>query len=161
MSICSFDQCCICVFVFVYLQVRHPGTLFMRPSYHYIFKNIAHVMSICKFDQCCICIFVYFCLCICKSDTQKFIFEVLLQLPFQKYSTCHVCLQLWPMLYLHHFWGPCIITFQKIYGLYGLKHRVEIRGGVTRRDDDDKRQWKIALLSLWAVGRPSFAISSL
>ena len=45
--------------VFVYLQVRHPGALFLRSSCHYVFKNIAHVMSICNFDQCCICVFVY------------------------------------------------------------------------------------------------------
>ena len=38
---------------------------------------------------------------------------------------------------------------------------MEIRGGVTRRDDDERttnKQWKIELLSLWAVGRLSFAI---
>ena len=97
----------ICVFVFVYLQVRHPGTLFLRSSYHYLFKNIAHVMSICNFDQCCICVFVHLYLCICKSDNRE-----------------------------HCFWGPCIITFQKIYGLYGLKHHiVKKKGGVTRQDE--------------------------
>ena len=62
MSICNFDKCCICVFV--YLQVRHQGTLFLRSSCHYLFKNIAHVMSICNFDQCCICVFVYLCICV-------------------------------------------------------------------------------------------------
>ena len=117
---------CICVLlVFVYLQVRNLERFF-RSSYHYPFKNIAHVMSIWNFDQYCTCVFLY--LCICKSDTQE-----------------------------HCFWGHCIITFQKISGLYGLKrHIVKIRGGVTRRDDDE-RQWKIGLLSLWAVGRLSFA----
>ena len=124
---------CICVYVFVYLQVRHPGTLFLRSSCHYLFKNIAHIMSICNFDQCCICIFVYLYLCVCKSDTQNIVSEVLLPLPFQKYSTCHVYLHLWPMLYLricvfvylylcicksdtreHCFWGPLTITFSKI-----------------------------------------------
>ena len=33
-------------------------------------------------------------------------------------------------------WIIGVITFQKIYGLYGLKHHiVEIRVGVTRRDE--------------------------
>ena len=33
-----------------------------------------------------------------------------------------------------------VIGFQKIYGLYGLKHHiVEIRGGVTRRDNDERQ----------------------
>ena len=53
-----------------------------------------------------ICVFVYLYLCICKSDTRE-----------------------------HCFWGPGIITFQKIYGLYCLKgHIVEIRRGVTLVD---------------------------
>ena len=42
-----------------------------------------------------------------------------------------------------------------------IHHIVKIRGGVTRRDDDERtndKQWKIGLLSLWAVGRLSFAI---
>ena len=56
--------------VFVYLDVRHSGTLFLRSSYHYLFKNIAHVRSICKFDPNCICVFVYLYLCICMSDTR-------------------------------------------------------------------------------------------
>jgi len=52
-------------------------------------------------------VFVYLYLCICKADTWE-----------------------------HCFSGSCIITFQKIYGLYGLKHHiVEVRGDVTRRDD--------------------------
>ena len=138
------------------------------------------------FAYLCICIFVYLCICICIFASQtprNIVFMVLTPLPFKKYNTCHVYLQLWPMLYLricvfvylylcicksdtreHCFWGPCIITFQKIYGLYGLKHHtVEIRGGVTRRDDErtnERQQWKIGLLSLWAVGRLSFAINT-
>ena len=97
LCVCVFVYLCICVFVFVYLQVRHPGTLFLRSSYHYLFKNIAHVMSICNFDQCCICVFVYLCICICVFASQtpgNIVFEVLLPLPFQKYSTCHVHPQL-------------------------------------------------------------------
>ena len=100
MSIRNFDQCCIgvfvylriCVFVFVYLQVRHPGTLFLRSPYHYLFKNIAHVMSICNFDQCCICVFLYLCICICVfvfvylqvRQPGTFFSEALLPLPFSK-----------------------------------------------------------------------------
>ena len=38
----------------MYLHVRHSGTFFLRSSYHYFFKNIAHVRSICNFDQSCI-----------------------------------------------------------------------------------------------------------
>ena len=100
--------------VFVYLQVRHPGTLFLRSCYHYLFKNIAHVMSVYNFDQFCICVFVYLYLCICKSDT---------------WEPC--------------FWGPCIITFQKIYGLYGLKHHIVemevLPGGTNERTNDNGR----------------------
>ena len=40
--------------MYLYLYFIHSGTLFLRSSYHYLLKNIAHVMSICNFDQCCI-----------------------------------------------------------------------------------------------------------
>jgi len=33
---------CICEFAFVYLGVRHLGTLFLMSSYHLVFKNISH-----------------------------------------------------------------------------------------------------------------------
>ena len=56
-----FVYLCICVVVFVYLHVRHLVTLFLRSSYHCLFKNIAHVRSICKFDPNCIRVFVYLC----------------------------------------------------------------------------------------------------
>ena len=36
---------CIYVFVFVYLQVRHPKTLFLRSSYHHLSENIWFVWS--------------------------------------------------------------------------------------------------------------------
>ena len=136
---------CICVYVFVYLQVRHPGTLFLRSSCHYLFKNIAHVMSICNFDQCCICVFVYLCICICVFASQtpgNIVSEVLLPLPFQKYSTCHVYWQLWPMLYLR----ICVFVY-----LYLC---------IYEQTTNDKQQWKIVLLSLRAVGRLIFAIIS-
>ena len=72
---------CICVVVFVYLLVTHSGTLFLRSSYHNLFKNIAHVRPICKFDPNCICVFA------CPT-LSNIVFEVLVPLPFQKYSTC-------------------------------------------------------------------------
>ena len=133
----------ICVFVFVYLQVRHQGPLFLRSFYHYLFKNIAHVMCICDFDQYYLCVFVYLCIYIFVFESQtarNIVSEALLPLPFQKYSKCNVYLQLWPMLYLricvfvylcicvfvylylcickpdtqeHCFWGPLTITFFK------------------------------------------------
>ena len=84
---------CICVLVFVYLNVRHLGTLFLRSSYHYLFKNIAHVRSICNFDRSCICVFVYLCICICVFARQtpgNIVFEVLVSLPFRKYMVCMV-----------------------------------------------------------------------
>ena len=97
LQLCPKLYLCICVFVFVYLHVRHLGTLFLRSPCYYHFKNIAHVMSICNFDQCCICVFVYLYICICVFASQtprNIVSEVLLPLPFQKYSTCSVFLQL-------------------------------------------------------------------
>ena len=47
-----------------------------------------------------------------------------------------------------------IISSQKIYGLYGLKHHiVEMRGGVTDagRTNGDERTLKIELLSQWKL----------
>ena len=40
-----FAYLCICVFVFVYLQVRHPGTLFLRSLYHHLSENVWFVWS--------------------------------------------------------------------------------------------------------------------
>ena len=80
-----FAYLCICVFVFMYLQVRHPGTLFLRSLYHHLSENIWFVWS--------------------KTS----------------YS--------------------------------GDKRRC-YQAGRTTNDE----QWKIVLLSLWAVGRLSFAI---
>ena len=46
-------------------------------------------------------------------------------------------------------WIVGVISFQKMYGLYGLKHHiVEISGYVTMRDERTKKQLKIELLSL-------------
>ena len=46
---------------------KHSGTLFLGSSYHYLFKNIAHVRGICRFYPNCIFVFVfvYLCVCIC------------------------------------------------------------------------------------------------
>ena len=51
--------------IFVYLNVRHSGTLFlMYCMYHYFFKNISHVRPIWNFDRICICVFVYMYVCV-------------------------------------------------------------------------------------------------
>ena len=45
-------------------------------------------------------------------------------------------------------WIVGVISFQKMYGLYGLKHHiVEISGDVTDAGRTNKRQAKIGLLS--------------
>ena len=46
---------------------KHSGTLFLGSSYHYLFKNIAHVRGICRFYPNCIFVFVFVYLCICMS----------------------------------------------------------------------------------------------
>ena len=51
-------------------------------------------------------------------------------------------------------WIVGVISFQKMYGLYGLKHHiVEIRGDVTMRDGRRRtnEQVKIELLSQWKL----------
>ena len=54
-------------------------------------------------------------------------------------------------------WIVGVMSFQKIYGLYGLEHHtVEINGDVTMRTDGrtykpTKKQVNIELLSQWAV----------
>ena len=45
-------------------------------------------------------------------------------------------------------WIVGVISFQKIFGLYGLKHHIlEISGDVTNAGRTDERQVKIMLLS--------------
>ena len=78
---------------------KHSGTLFLGSSYHYLFKNIAHVRGICKFYPNCIFVFVFVYLCICVvylhvKRLVNIIIEVLVPFPFQKYSTCQVFLQI-------------------------------------------------------------------
>ena len=65
-SLSSNDRC-ICVFV--YFHARHLGTLFLRSSHHFLFKNITLVWSNCKFYPSCICVFVYLYLCIWSHHT--------------------------------------------------------------------------------------------
>ena len=51
-------------------------------------------------------------------------------------------------------WIVGVISFKKIYGLYGLKHHiVEICGDVTDagRTTNDDEQGKIVLLSQWML----------
>ena len=52
----------------------------------------------------CLCIFT--CIFVFVLHTLRNL-EVLVPLPSKKYSTCHVYLQLWPMLYLH----ICVFVF--------------------------------------------------
>merc|ERR1712173_111461 len=56
---------CICVFVFLYLCVRHMGISFLISLNNPLFKNIPHVGSFWHFVICCICVFVYLCICVC------------------------------------------------------------------------------------------------
>ena len=45
------------------IECQTLGNIVLRSSYHYLFKNIAHVRHICNFDRSCICVFVYLCIC--------------------------------------------------------------------------------------------------
>ena len=54
LCICIFVYLCICVFAHQILM-----NIFLRSSYHNLFKNIAYVMPMFNFNQSCICIFVY------------------------------------------------------------------------------------------------------
>ena len=95
---------CICVFVFVYFDVRHLGTLFLRSSNNILFKNIAHVVPMFNFNQSCICVFVYLYL----GNEGVLVGELVVD----------------------------VISFQKIFGLCGLKcHIVEIWRDVTFEDN--------------------------
>ena len=68
------------------------------------------VVYLCLCILTCIWPKLYLCICICvfaSQTTGNIVFEVLLPLPFQKYSTCDVYLQLWPQLYLR----ICVFVF--------------------------------------------------
>ena len=94
----------VCVFVYVYLHIRYSWTLFLRSSYHNLFKNIAHVVPVLNFSQSCICVFVYLYL----GNEGVLVGELVVD----------------------------VISFQKIFGLCGLKcHIVEIWRDVTFGDD--------------------------
>ena len=94
-----------------------------------LFKNIPHVGSFWHLVICCICVFVYLYLCICAWDTWKY-----------------------------QFWYPWTKSFQKMYGLYGLKHHtVEMSRDATdgrRRTREDKATQPLD------AGRLSFAIQN-
>ena len=124
-----FVYLCICVFVFVYLHVRHLGTLFLRSSYNYIFKNIAHVRSICYFDRSCICVFVFVYLHVRHLGTLF-------------------------LRSLYHYLSENIWFVWSKTSYSGDKRRCYQAGQTNER----RQQWKIGLLSLWAVERLSFAI---
>ena len=109
---CVFVYLYICVIVYVYLHIRYSWTLFLRSSYHNLFKNIAHVVPMFNFNQSCICVFVYLCICIfvfVRTARGNIIFDILEQSSFQKYTTCWVFLALRHMLYL------CICVFVFVY----------------------------------------------
>ena len=55
---------CICVFVFLYLCVRHMGISFLISLNNPLFKNMPYVGSFWHFIICCICVFVYLCICV-------------------------------------------------------------------------------------------------
>ena len=102
-SICKFDLNCICVFVYLYFCICMSETWehCFRSPLTITFSKIYHLIGLS--DHLTQTVFVYLCICICVFASQtprNIVFEVLLLLPFQKYSTCHVYLQLWPMLYL-------------------------------------------------------------
>ena len=82
--------------------------IFLRSSYHNLFKNIAYVMPMFNFNQSCICLFVYLCICV------------------------FVYLYLGNKRVVVGEWIVDVISFQKIFGLCGLKcHIVEIWRDVT------------------------------
>ena len=96
-----FVYLCICICV---LYVRHLGTLFLRSSYHLLFKNVSHHGSFQSVSKCLILlptnhkrvwqtVFVYLCVCMCVFGCQtlgKIVFEVLIPSAFQKYITSWV-----------------------------------------------------------------------
>ena len=76
---------CICVFVFLYLDVRHLGTLFLRSSYHYLMLGLLSNLTQTVF------VYLYICICVFECKTPgNIVFEVLVPFPFQKYITSWV-----------------------------------------------------------------------
>ena len=101
LPMCNFDQSCICVFRRVlvylcicYLRVRHPGILFFWGPCTITFSNIKHMLGLSATLTKTVFVyfvFVCFCICLCVFAHQtpgNTVFEVLVPLPFQKYSTC-------------------------------------------------------------------------
>merc|ERR1719430_3010918 len=80
---------CICVFVFVYLCMRHLvisvyGALsYLISLSHNLFKNIPHVGSFWHCGLCCICVFVY-------ETLGNISFDILGPRAFRKYMVCMV-----------------------------------------------------------------------
>ena len=135
--------------------------------------GLSGTLSYAVFVYLCICIFVFACLL-----HGNIIFDIFEQSSFQKYATCWVFLVLCHVLYL------CICVFVFVYlcmrhlvisVLISLDHvlseniwfvwsKTSYSGDkrrchqAPRRDKrTNEQQWKIELLSLWAVGRLSFA----
>merc|ERR1711944_170016 len=143
-----FAYLCICVFIFVYLKVTQPETLFLRSSYHYLFKNISHVMSICNFDQCCICVFVFVYLQVRHPGTlflrssYHYLFKNIAHvMSIFTFDQCCICVFVYLCSCICVFASqtPRNIVFEVLvsspfrkYMVCMVKHHtVEIRGGVT------------------------------
>ena len=112
---------CICVFAFVYLQVRHPGTLFFRSSYNYLLKNIAPFMSICNSGQCCICVFARHPATLFLRPSYHYLFKNIAHvMSICNFDQCSICVFVYLYLCIcksdtreHCFCGPLTITFSK------------------------------------------------
>ena len=149
-SYAVFVYLCICIFVFVcsahgdiIFDILEQSS-FQKYTISWVFLALRHMLylSICVF---CICIFVFELLA-----HLNIIFVILEQSSFQKYTTCWVFLALRHMLFLcicetqpssiQRLYLPLFVCpsvphgniFQKMYGLYGLKHHTS--GDVTMWD---------------------------
>ena len=118
---------CICLFVLLYLRVRHMGISFGIFLNNTLSKNMAHVGSFWHFVICCICVFVYLYFCICMFDTWEYHFWYPWTMLFSK--ICHMLGLSGTSLYavfvclcLRQSWYPWFKSCLKMYGLYDLKH---------------------------------------
>ena len=83
LSYAVFVYLCICN---LYLCIWQSRILFLMSLGPWLFQNISHVGYLQHFITGCICVFVNLYLCICVSEYQNIIFDVLGPLVFQKYS---------------------------------------------------------------------------
>ena len=74
--------------IFVHLNVRHcPRTISFLKIQHMLGISVTVTKAV--FVYLCFCVFVFAC-----QTNGSFVFEVLVPLPFQKYSICQTYLQL-------------------------------------------------------------------